>query len=114
MVRRMMVAVNRVILIGLMMMIGRIGAVRRAVGRRAVRIRRTDRATGYVSLVEVELAVVFLAQQILQKPRILIPDVRRRGGDGASGIAAAVVGAVMVRQKVTYSVHFTRRMCHKQ
>lgn len=109
----MIVTVNRMVLVRLMM-IGRVGAVRRAVGRGTVRIRGTDRATGHMSLVEVELAFLFLAQQLVQKPRVVIPDVRRRGGDGASGVAAAVVGAVMVRQKVAYSVHFTRRMCRKQ
>lgn len=102
----MAVTVNRVV--RELMMIGRVGAVRRAVGR------GTDRAAGYVSLVETELAVVFLAQQLLQKPCVVIPDVRRRGGGEASGIAAVVVGAVMMRQKMAYSVHFTRRACREQ
>jgi len=64
--------------------------------------------------VEAELAIVFLVQQLLQIPRVVIPDVRRRGGGETSGIAAVVVGAVMMREKVAYSVHFTRRACRKQ
>lgn len=53
---------------------------------------------------EVKLAVVFLIQQLLQDPRVVVTAVRRRGGDGAPGVGA-VVGA-MVRQQVTYPVHF--------
>lgn len=70
----MAVTVNRVA--QELMMIRRVGAVRRAVGRGTVRIRGTDRAAGYVSLVEVELAIVFLVQELLQKPRVVIPNVR--------------------------------------
>lgn len=110
-----MVAVTVKRVVQELMLIGRVGAAGRAVGRGTVRIRGTDRAAGHdVSLVEVELAIVFLVQQLLQKPRVVIPDVRRRGGGETSGIAAVVVGAMMMRQKVAYSVHFTRRACRKQ
>lgn len=94
------VAVDRVVH-GLLM-IGRIGAVGRAVRRGAVGIRGADRAARHVSLVQIKPAVVLLlllllVQQLLQEPGVLVPDVRRRGGggDGASGIAA-IVGAVML------------------
>lgn len=94
----MTVAVDRVV-DGL---IGRVGAVGRAVGRGAVRMRGADRAAGHMSLVHGKPAVVLvllllLVQQLLQEPRVLVPNVRRRGrgGDGASGVAA-IVGAVMM------------------
>jgi len=96
-------------------MIGRVGAVRRAVG-----IRGTDRAAGNVTLVKIRFVAELLpTQQLLQESRVLVPDVRRHGRDGTRGIAtaaaaaaaataAAIVGTVMVRQKLAYSVHFTR------
>jgi len=107
MIERVMLAIamDRVIR-GLMS--GRVGAVRRAVGRRAVGIRGTDRAAGNVTLVEVRrLVVVLLTQQLLQESRVLIPDVRRHGRDGTRGGIVAIVGTVMVRQKLAYSVHFS-------
>lgn len=78
--------------------------MRRAVGRRAVGVSRADRAARHVSLVEVELAVVLLIQQLLQYLRVVMTGVRRRRRDGALGVGA-VVGPV-VRQQVTYAVHF--------
>lgn len=86
-------------------LIRRVGAVGGAVGRGAVRVRGADRAAGHMSLVHVQpafvllLLLLLLVQQLLQEPRVLVPDVRRcgRGGDGASGVAA-IVGAVMMGQ----------------
>lgn len=53
------------------------------------------------------LLLIVLVQQFLQELRVLVPDVRRRGG--ASRVAAIVGAVMMMGQYVTYSVHFTKR-----
>lgn len=97
------VAVDRVVHGRLM--IRRVRAIGRAVGRGAVRMRRADRAAGHMSLVQIKSVVVlllllFLVQQLLQKPCVLVPYVRRHGGggDGALGVAAIVSAVMMMRQ----------------
>lgn len=114
---RLLVVVVMVVMKGMMMdvavdrvvhgrlMVRRVGTIRRAVGRGAIRMRGADRAAGHVSLVQIKpvavvllLLLLFLAQQLLQEPRVLAPDARRHGGggDGAPGVAGIVGAAVMM------------------
>lgn len=76
------VTVDRVVdgMVVVRAVIGRVGTVGRTVRRRAVRIRGADRATGHMPFViQVELAVLLLIKQLLQKSRVVVASVRRRG-----------------------------------